>query len=83
MQHPFIVQEELRRAYAQRLAEAQRDAWLRAGLPKPLGWRRRLARLLVNVAVRLDDALAHAQAPTLPTPGCSDCTPQQAEPLQR
>lgn len=83
MQHPFIVEDELRRAYAQRLAEAQRDAWFRAASPKPLDWRRRLARLLLHVAVRLDDALAQAQAPTLPSPGCADRGSQRADPLQR
>ncbi len=83
LQHPFSVEDELRRKHAERLAKAQREVWLRAGLPKPPGWRRRLARLLIGAAVRLDDALARTQMATLPGPGCADCDSQQAQPPQR
>lgn len=56
LQHPFLIEDELRRSAAERLLRAERLRKLDAGRCAP--WRRHLARLLLIIACRLDQTIA-------------------------
>ncbi|MGQ9676450.1 MAG: hypothetical protein ACUVX1_12380 [Chloroflexota bacterium] len=58
MPHPFLVEDELRRSVAERLDKAAREARLNSG--QAPGWRRLAARMLLGIALRLDETVAQA-----------------------
>lgn len=63
MRHPFLVEDELRRSVAERLDKAAKEARLNSG--QAPGWRRLAARMLLGIALRLDETVAQAANPQL------------------